>query len=260
MATAVVERRELLKTLRWYDGFVIALAVFGVYTLEEARWVGRELEKLNFYWLEHPMIETRMEAYRRLTRELDIAILAPEHVPRLVLFSNRVQSACGGATTAVGPFYCPGDQKVYIDLGFFDTLRSRMGAPGDFAQAYVIAHEVGHHVQHLRGTSDEVHRLQRSDPEQANPLSVRLELQADCYAGVWGSSAQDRGLIEPGDIDEGLDAAAAVGDDRIQEQAQGQVSPESWTHGSSEQRQKWFLTGFRATTDNACDTFAVRTV
>jgi uncharacterized protein len=177
--------------------------------------------------------------------------------PRLVLFEQGVQSACGMSSAAVGPFYCPMDSKVYIDLGFFNELDQRFGAPGDFARAYVIAHEVGHHVQNLLGISDQVHNLQeRSSQEQANALSVRLELQADCYAGVWGYyEDQKRKLLEPGDMEEGLNAAAAVGDDMIQRQSGRAVSPESWTHGSAEMRQKWFTKGFQSGRIDDCNTF-----
>jgi predicted metalloprotease len=155
------------------------------------------------------------------------------------------------ATPPVGPFYCPADQTAYIDLAFFKQLKTQFGAPGDFAQVYVLAHELGHHVQNLLGTSGEVHEQQQSGAD-ANELSVRLELQADCYAGIWGHSAQDRGLIEPGDLEEGLDAAAAVGDDAL-----GNGDQESWTHGSSESRQRWFRAGFDSGDLDACDTFAV---
>jgi predicted metalloprotease len=175
---------------------------------------------------------------------------------RLVLFRDATQTACGFGESAAGPFYCPGDGKVYLDLSFLEELKSRFGAPGDFAQAYVLAHEIGHHVQNLTGTSAQVHRAQQRDRESANALSVRLELQADCYAGVWGHLAAQQGLLDPGDVEEGLGAAAAVGDDRIQKQATGRVSPESWTHGSSEQRMQWFTRGFESGRPDACDTFA----
>jgi predicted metalloprotease len=191
------------------------------------------------YW------EQRQPNYRRATT---------------VFFSGGVQTACGSASSAVGPFYCPNDQKIYIDLGFYEDLRNRFGAQGGpFAEAYVIAHEYGHHIENLRGV------LERARSRETGPQSpgVRVELQADCLAGMWARGAVETGYIEEltdADIRDGLNAASAIGDDRIQEQAQGQVSPESWTHGSSEQRQKWFLTGFRASSENACDTFAVRTV
>lgn len=173
----------------------------------------------------------------------------------LVLFSSGTVSGCGPASSATGPFYCPGDQKVYLDLSFYRELQDRFGAPGDFAQAYVIAHEVGHHVQTLLGTNAQVQQLSRENPDTANELSIRLELQADCYAGVWASSADARGLLEQGDIEEGLMGAAAVGDDRIQQQTQGRIDPESWTHGSSEQRVEWFRSGFESGDPNSCDTF-----
>jgi predicted metalloprotease len=174
------------------------------------------------------------------------------------LFTQQVGTACGGATSAVGPFYCPADSEVYIDLDFFRELRDRFGAPGDFAQAYVIAHEIGHHVQNELGTSAMVTERQRSasSEEEANQWSVRLELQADCLAGVWAHSVNARGDLEAGDIQEGLTAAAAVGDDRIQEQAGMEVSPETWTHGSSEQRAEWFNRGFESGDSQRCDTFS----
>ena len=177
--------------------------------------------------------------------------------PRLVLFEGAVQSACGGATTAVGPFYCPGDQKVYIDLSFYQQMRRQLGAPGDFAQAYVIAHEVGHHVQTLTGISQQVNSAsQRAGEEERNRLSVMQELQADCYAGVWAHHAEKRQpWLDPGDVDEALNAASAIGDDRLQEQQQGYVVPESFTHGSSAQRQRWFRTGLESGDVQRCDTF-----
>ncbi len=191
------------------------------------------------YW------ESRMPNYQRATT---------------VFFSGSTNSGCGSATSSVGPFYCPTDQRIYIDLGFYEDQRNRFGAQGGpFAEAYVIAHEYGHHVENLRGV------LERARSRETGPQSpgVRVELQADCLAGMWARGAVDTGFIEEltdADIRDGLDAAAAIGDDRIQEQAQGQVSPESWTHGSSEQRQKWFLTGYRSTESFPCDTFAVPTV
>jgi predicted metalloprotease len=175
--------------------------------------------------------------------------------PTLVLFDGRVASACGLASAAVGPFYCPSDRKVYLDLSFFRELSRRFGAPGDFAQAYVVAHEIGHHVQSLLGISDKVTAAQNKarSEEEANALSVRLELQADCFAGVWGST--QRQLLEPGDVEEGLRAAAAIGDDTIQRQSGGSVAPESWTHGSAEMRVRWLRRGLEAGDPSACDTF-----
>jgi predicted metalloprotease len=181
----------------------------------------------------------------------------PYRPPRLVLFSGQTQSGCGGASAAMGPFYCPADQKVYLDTGFFDELSRRFAAPGDFAQAYVIAHEVGHHVQTLLGISDSVRRAQAGASEaQGNALQVRMELQADCLAGVWGHDHQD--LLDPGDLAEGLRAAQAIGDDTLQSAAGQAVVPESFTHGSSAQRQRWLKRGFEAGTIAACDTFAAR--
>jgi uncharacterized protein len=174
---------------------------------------------------------------------------------RLVLFTDATQTACGYGQSAMGPFYCPPDEKVYIDLGFFRELDRRFGAPGDFAQAYVIAHEIGHHVQHLLGIAEEVRREQARRPGQANDLQVRMELMADCFAGVWGHSTGRRQLLEPGDVDEGLRAAAAIGDDRLQRQAGGRVTPDSFTHGSSEQRARWLRRGLETGDHRQCDTF-----
>lgn len=179
--------------------------------------------------------------------------------PTLVLFRDRVNSACGQAGASVGPFYCPGDQKLYIDLSFFRELKTRFGAPGDFAIAYVVAHEVGHHVQNLMGTMGRVSNAQgQTGEEEGNALSVRLELQADFYAGVWANFAEKRGIVEPGDIDEALGAASAVGDDRLQREGQGYVVPDSFTHGSSEQRSTWFRRGFETGDINQGDTFRTR--
>lgn len=184
-----------------------------------------------------------------------------EH-PKLHLFTDAVQSACGLAQAAVGPFYCPADHKVYLDLSFYDELRERFGAPGEFAQAYVVAHEVGHHVQNLLGISDNVQRArEQADSRQGNALSVRLELQADCYAGVWAYHAdRSRQLLESGDIEAGLNAASAIGDDRLQMQARGYVSPDSFTHGSSEQRVHWFKRGIASGDIKDCDTFKTRSL
>ncbi|HVX88344.1 MAG TPA: neutral zinc metallopeptidase, partial [Gemmatimonadales bacterium] len=173
----------------------------------------------------------------------------------LVLFRDAVASACGRAESSSGPFYCPGDEKVYIDLGFYQELRDRFGAPGDFAQAYVLAHEIGHHIQNLLGTEAQVRRLQRGAPGQENDLSVRLELQADCYAGVWAHDADRAGMLEGGDVEEGLAAAAAVGDDRLQRQAGQTVNPDAFTHGTSAQRMEWFQRGYREGEVGKCDTF-----
>ncbi len=177
--------------------------------------------------------------------------------PKLVLFRGAVQSACGFAQAAVGPFYCPGDQKVYIDLSFYEDLRTRFHAPGDFAEAYVVAHEVGHHVQNLLGISEKVAEAQqRSSPERANALSVRVELQADCLAGVWANHADaSRHILEKGDVESGLNAASQIGDDRMQMRSRGYVSPESFTHGSSEQRVRWFKRGMETGSVKDCDTF-----
>ena len=187
-------------------------------------------------------------------------LLGPDYQEaRLVLFRGAVESGCGYAEAAMGPFYCPRDQRVYIDLGFYEELRQRFGAPGDFAQAYVLAHEIGHHVQTLLGIERQVRQLQGSRPDRANDLSVLMELQADCFAGVWGHSTAQRRLLEQGDVEEGLNAAAAIGDDRIQETSTGDVRPEAFTHGSSEQRVGWFRRGLELGTVEACDTFSAGT-
>jgi len=188
--------------------------------------------------------------FRRMNREY--------RDPTLVLFTGAVQSACGMAGAAVGPFYCPADEKLYLDLGFFRALRDRFQAPGDFAQAYVIAHEVGHHVQTLLGISEQVREAQsRAGRAEANALSVLQELQADCLAGVWAHHAErTRQILEPGDVEEALNAAAAIGDDQLQGQAQGRVAPDSFTHGTSTQRVRWFKTGFTSGELRRCDTFA----
>ena len=177
--------------------------------------------------------------------------------PKLVLFSGVTPTACGTGQSAMGPFYCPGDQKVYIDLSFFNDLKRRFNAPGEFAQAYVVAHEVGHHVQNLLGIADKVHQArQRVSEREANALSVRMELQADCLAGVWGKRTDTmKQVLEPGDLEAALTAASAIGDDRLQQQAQGRIVPESFTHGSSEQRVRWFKRGFETGDMNQCNTF-----
>jgi uncharacterized protein len=174
---------------------------------------------------------------------------------KLVLFRDSIDSSCGQAQSATGPFYCPGDEKVYLDLGFFDELKSRFGAPGEFAQAYVIAHEIGHHVQKLLGIEARVQRMRQNDPSEANPLSVRMELQADCYAGIWAKTTEQRKIIDQTDVDAGLRAAASVGDDRLQKMATGHISPEKFTHGTSRQRTEWFQRGLDSGQLSACDTF-----
>ena len=174
----------------------------------------------------------------------------------LVLFRDSTQSSCGYAQAASGPFYCPEDEKVYIDLAFYDELKQRFGASGDFAQAYVLAHEIGHHVQKVIGIEGKVHQAMENDPRRAKQYSVRLELQADCFAGIWAHSTQQRNLLDAGDVEEGLNAAAAVGDDRLQRMAGRRVNPDSFTHGSSQQRSEWFKRGFDAGRISDCDTFA----
>ena len=187
-------------------------------------------------------------------------ILSQQGVPyrhaKLVLFRDRIDSACGLAQSASGPFYCPGDEKVYIDLGFYDELKQRFGAPGEFAQAYVLAHELGHHVQKLIGVEERVHAAQERNPRAANQLSVSLELQADCFSGIWGHSTDQRKLLDPNEVREGLNAAAAVGDDRLQRMAGRTVNRETFTHGSSQQRMDWFQKGFSTGDMRDCNTFA----
>lgn len=175
---------------------------------------------------------------------------------KLVLFRNSTSSGCGMAQSAMGPFYCPLDEKVYIDLGFYDELKKRFGASGDFAEAYVLAHELGHHVQHLMGIDEQVRQEQQSRPDIANQLSVRLELQADCFAGVWASSTNQRGRLDAGDVEEAMTAASAVGDDRIQQRTTGRINVDDFTHGSAAQRGQWFRRGFDSGDPKACDTFA----
>ena len=177
---------------------------------------------------------------------------------KLVLFRDSTRSGCGAAQSETGPFYCPADEKVYIDLAFYDELKSRFGAPGQFAQAYVLAHEIGHHVQNILGVERKVRQLQESNPRQVNALSVRVELQADCLAGVWGHTTEQRNILETGDVETGLAAAASVGDDRIARMSGAQASPERFTHGSSQQRVMWFRRGLEQGTIAACDTFSQR--
>ena len=215
-----------------------------------------------------PVSETAEEAERR---ELSIFVLndaqdvwaqvLPKYgdqyrEAKLVLFREATQSGCGIGQAGMGPFYCPLDERVYIDLSFFDELQTRFRAAGDFAQAYVIAHEIGHHVQHILGVDNRVRQMQQNRPGEANELSVRLELQADCFAGVWGNSTSQRRILEEGDVEEALNAAAAIGDDRIQRQTTGSVRPESFTHGSSAQRVTWFRRGLESGNPESCDTFA----
>lgn len=193
------------------------------------------------------------ETWREVFRQRGQAYVPPV----LVLFNGATQSACGVGRAEVGPFYCPADRKVYLDLSFFRELDQRFGAPGDFAQAYVVAHEIGHHVQNLLGISESVAAArERSGDRQSNALSVRLELQADCFAGVWGHYAATRGILEPGDADEGLNAAAAIGDDRLQRMSRGEVIPETFTHGSSGDRVRWLRRGLDSGTIESCDTFS----
>jgi uncharacterized protein len=179
----------------------------------------------------------------------------PYRHARLVLFRDGINSGCGFAQAATGPFYCPTDERVYIDLAFYEELRQRFGAPGDFAQAYVIAHEIGHHVQKILGIEAKAHQLMEQDPDNAKRYSVQLELQADCFAGVWGHSTQQRNILENGDVKEGLDAAAAVGDDRLQRMSGRAVNPDSFTHGSSQDRTAWFKRGFDSGEVRSCNTF-----
>jgi len=199
------------------------------------------------------VLDTAQATWSRLLPE---KMGTPWQNATLVLFRNATPTGCGVGQTATGPFYCPLDQKLYIDLSFYNELRDRFGAPGDFAQAYVLAHELGHHVQHLLGTDAKVRRAQQAYPGNANQLSVMLELQADCYAGVWGHYAQAGGALEPGDVQEGLAAAAAVGDDRIQRETTGHINTDSFTHGTSEQRERWFNRGFTTGDPRQCNTFA----
>ncbi len=182
----------------------------------------------------------------------------PYRHAKLVLFRDSIRSGCGGASAATGPFYCPADEKVYIDLGFYDELRRRFGAPGEFAQAYVLAHEIGHHVQKIIGVESKVRQLQQRNPGVANQASVAMELQADCFAGIWAHSTQQRNLLEAGDIESALGAASAVGDDNIQKMTTGRVQPDSFTHGSSQQRMSWFKRGFDSGQISSCNTFAAQ--
>jgi predicted metalloprotease len=207
---------------------------------ETARFVSKVLASTEDVWT---------EAFRQNGRQYE--------VPRLVLFTGATPTACGTGQTAMGPFYCPGDKKVYIDLAFYRELKDRFQAPGEFAQAYVVAHEVGHHIQNLLGIADKVHQArQQAGKAEGNALSVRMELQADCLAGVWGKRTDTmKQVLEPGDLEAALTAASAIGDDRLQQQAQGRIVPESFTHGSSAQRVRWFKVGFESGDMNRCNTF-----
>ena len=208
---------------------------------------------------ERPLVEfvsfVLDDAQKTWTQVLPEQTGKPYRHAKLVLFRNYTQSGCGGAESATGPFYCPQDEKVYIDLGFYDELKQRFGAPGQFAQAYVLAHEIGHHVQKIVGIERRVRQAEQGNRKMQNALSVKMELQADCLAGVWAHSTQQRGLLEQGDVQSALAAAAAVGDDRLQKMSTGHVTPDSFTHGSSEQRMHWFQQGFAGGTVAACDTF-----
>ena len=198
------------------------------------------------------------DVQKNWTRILPQQANIPYRHAKLVLYRNAYPSACGMAQDAIGPFYCPEDERVYLDLGFFNELRTRFGAPGEFAQAYVIAHEIGHHVQKLLGIEPKVHALQERRPDEANPLSVRLELQADCFAGIWANSTEQRNITDASDVESALGAAAAVGDDRLQRMATGHVSPETFTHGSSAQRVGWFKRGLASGQISSCNTFQQR--
>ena len=195
------------------------------------------------------------DAQNTWTKVLGSENVAYRHA-KLVLFRDAIRSGCGAAETASGPFYCPTDEKVYIDLGFYDELKERFGAPGDFAQAYVLAHEIGHHVQKVLGIEQKVHAAQDRNPQAANELSVRLELQADCFAGIWAHSTEQRNILEAGDVQEALNAASAVGDDRLQKMSTGRVNPDTFTHGTSQQRMEWFQRGFTGGSVESCNTFA----
>ncbi len=195
------------------------------------------------------------DVQRNWSRILPEARNIPYRHAHLVLFRDAYPSGCGMAQEAIGPFYCPEDEKVYLDLGFFDELENRFGAPGQFAQAYVIAHELGHHVQKILGIEPKVQRLREARPDEANALSVRLELQADCFAGIWGHTTAQRRIVDQSDVEEALNAAAAVGDDRLQKMARGRVSPETFTHGTSAERVRWFQRGFESGEISSCNTF-----
>ena len=251
--------------------FLLVLSLLGINPLPFIG-VATKPQEVEMQQADQPYQESAQEANMRQMTEVVLAdtedtwsAILPKYgvqyvEPKLVFFTGMVASACGTAQSAVGPFYCPLDQKVYLDMSFYDELSSRFGAPGDFAQAYVVAHEIGHHVQNLMGIAKQVNEAQqRMSKADANSLSVRMELQADCFAGVWAkNAAQSRQLLEAGDVEEGLRAASAIGDDRLQKQAQGYVVPDAFTHGSSEQRVRWFRRGLESGTPEACDTFAAQ--
>jgi hypothetical protein len=244
--------------------FLIVLSFFGINPLPFLG-MATKTPEVQMQPSDQPYQESAQEAQLSETAAVVLAeteetwtkMFGPEYVPpTLVLFTELTPSACGTGQAAMGPFYCPNDRKVYLDLSFFNELESRFGAPGDFAQAYVIAHEVGHHLQNLMGISDQVHSArERMGQVEGNELSVRQELQADCFAGVWARDAASRKLLEPGDVEEALDAATAIGDDRLQRHSQGVVVPDAFTHGSSEQRKRWLNVGMSSGDPKACDTF-----
>jgi predicted metalloprotease len=237
-----------------------ALYFFGQFG-SSSRLSGSESRSAEGERAEQPMVEfvsfVLDDAQTTWTRLFQQKGAAYRHA-KLVLFRDATRSGCGVGQSAMGPFYCPNDQRVYIDLNFYDELRQRFGAPGDFAQAYVITHEIGHHVQHLLGTDRKLHEASESEQQGENGLSVRLELQADCYAGIWAHSTEQRSLLEAGDIEEALQAASRIGDDALQKQSAGTVRPETFTHGSSEQRKRWFKRGYQTGDLAACDTFTAR--
>ncbi len=244
--------------------FLIVLSLFGINPLPFLG-MATKTPDVQMQPSDQPYQESAQEAQLSETAAVVLAeteetwtkMFGPEYVPpTLVLFQQVTPSACGTGQAAMGPFYCPDDRKVYLDLSFFNELESRFGARGDFAQAYVIAHEVGHHLQNLMGISDQVHSArERVGQVEGNELSVKQELQADCFAGVWARDAASRKLLEPGDVEEALDAATAIGDDRLQRQSQGVVVPDAFTHGSSEQRKRWLNVGMSSGDPKACDTF-----
>ena len=242
---SVIFRRDFLSLFTQSPGAGPALNQYAVRTAEDPA-EAKEVQFISF------VLDDTQATWERLLGPTGVSY---RHA-KLVLFRDATASGCGLAQSATGPFYCPADEKVYVDLGFFDELRTKFGAPGEFAQAYVLAHEIGHHVQNLLGVSNRVGALRQRNPAEANPLSVRLELQADCFAGIWAHSTAQRGLIDQNDIRAGIDAAGAVGDDRLQRMARGYVSPESFTHGSSAQRVAWFERGLQNGEISGCNTFA----